>query len=94
MFAIAFDLTVKDAEAHHPKSATQAYTDIAKAVRKFGFERIQGSVYVGNSDDLADLMFAMEALKAMPWFPPSVRDIRGFKVESWSDFTTFMKTKI
>jgi virulence-associated protein VapD len=69
MFAIAFDLTVRDAEAHHPKSATQAYTDIARAVRKYGFARVQGSVYVGNSDNLADLTSAMTALKAMPWFP-------------------------
>ena len=91
MFAIAFDLTVRDAEAHHPKSATQAYADIARAVRNYGFERVQGSVYVGNSDNLADLASAMAALKSMSWFPLAVRDIRGFKVESWSDFTPYMK---
>jgi virulence-associated protein VapD len=94
MFAIAFDLTVRDAAAHHPKSATQAYTDIGKAVGKYGFERVQGSVYVGNSDNLADLMSAMAALKSFPWFPKAVRDIRGFKVESWSDFTPFMRAQI
>ncbi len=25
-------------------------------------------------------------------FPPSVRDIRGFRVEQWSDFTGFIKS--
>lgn len=93
MFAIAFDLTVRDAEAHHPKGATQAYSDIARAVGNYGFERVQGSVYVGNSDDLADLTSAMLALKSMAWFPLAVRDIRGFKVESWPDFTPFMRAK-
>jgi virulence-associated protein VapD len=32
------------------------------------------------------------ALKALPWFPTCVRDIRAFKVEHWSDFTDFMKS--
>ena len=33
----------------------------------------------------------MNALKALPWFAESVKDIRGFRVEQWSDFTPFMK---
>ena len=35
----------------------------------------------------------MNALKAIPWFANSVRDIRAFRVENWSDFTQFMKEK-
>jgi virulence-associated protein VapD len=35
---------------------------------------------------------AMNALKAQPWFPASVRDIRAFRVEQWSDFTSFMQS--
>ena len=34
----------------------------------------------------------MNALKALPWFPTCVRDIRAFKVEHWSDFTDFIKS--
>jgi virulence-associated protein VapD len=37
-------------------------------------------------------MLAMHALKALPWFSASVRDIRAFRVEQWSDFTGFMRT--
>ena len=33
----------------------------------------------------------MSALKALPWFPASVRDIRAFRVEQWSDFTSLIK---
>lgn len=33
----------------------------------------------------------MIALKDIEWFKNSVRDIRAFKVEDWSDFTWFMK---
>ena len=94
MFAIAFDLTVADAEAHHPKGFQAAYLDIARTLAKHGFERIQGSVYKNTSDDMADLMSAILALKAMAWFPVAVRDVRGFRVESWSDFTALVKGKI
>jgi virulence-associated protein VapD len=34
----------------------------------------------------------MNTLKALPWFPASVRDIRAFRVEQWSDLTAFMKS--
>jgi virulence-associated protein VapD len=30
-------------------------------------------------------------LPALPWFARSVRDIRAFRVEQWSDFTSVMK---
>lgn len=40
---------------------------------------------------MANLFGAILALKALPWFPASVRDIRAFKVEHWSDFTAIIK---
>jgi virulence-associated protein VapD len=92
MFAIAFDLVTAKVAVHHPKSISSAYTDIGRALGKVGFEWVQGSVYLNKSDNLAELTSAMSALKAMPWFPLVVRDIRGLRVENWSDFTTFMKT--
>lgn len=91
MFAIAFDLDTNDTERNHPKSVTQAYAEIRNTLKHFGFEWKQGSVYACDKEDLANLFDAMTALKALPWFPTSVRDIRGFRVEQWSDFTPSMK---
>ena len=91
MFAIAFDLVVKDTDQNHPKGVSQAYTDIRDCLRGYDFERVQGSLYITDSDDLANLFQAIMVLKQMPWFPPSVRDIRAFKVEHWSDFTRIIK---
>jgi virulence-associated protein VapD len=54
MFAIAYDLTVADAE--HPRG--QAYLDIASTLRKFGFERVQRSVFASKDNDLASLFRA------------------------------------
>ena len=91
MFAIAFDLTVAETERSHPKGVPQAYAGISITLSKFAFRRIQGSVYVCDSEDLGNLFDAIAALKALPWFPPSVRDVRAFRIEQWSDFTPRIK---
>lgn len=93
MFAIAFDLVVADAAAHHPKGVSAAYSDVGSTLRRFGFERIQGSVYVSENNDMANLFAALLALKALPWFARVVRDIRGFRIENWSDFTPIIQGK-
>ena len=92
MFAIAFDLVVEDTAQHHPKGVAQAYADIRSCLSGYGFERIQGSVYVNDSEDMANLFQAIYALKQMSWLPSSVRDIRAFRIEQWSDFTGVIKT--
>jgi virulence-associated protein VapD len=91
MFAIAFDLVVADTAQHHPKGVSQAYADIGNALANYGFNRVQGSLYTNASEDLANLFAAITALKALPWLPASVRDIRAFRVEQWSDFTKLVK---
>ena len=48
-------------------------------------------MYVTDLDDMTNLFSAILALKALPWFPKSVRDVRGFRVELWSDFTPLVK---
>jgi virulence-associated protein VapD len=92
MFAIGFDLLVHQTELTHPKRVSQAYADIGAVLNRYGFTRVQGSVYVSQGDSLVNVTLAMNALKALPWFAVCVRDIRAFKVEHWSDFTDFIKS--
>ena len=91
MFAVAFDLDCAATQANHPKSLPQAYADIAGVLVKHGFRWEQGSLYLTNDESMANLFLALQALKTMPWFPASVRDIRAFRVEQWSDFTAVVK---
>lgn len=91
MFAIAFDLSVEETVQAHPRGLRQAYVDVGATLGRFGFVRVQGSVYVTEDEDLTKVVRAMNALKALSWFPVSVRDIRAFRVEQWSDFTPLMK---
>jgi virulence-associated protein VapD len=91
MFAIAFDLSVLETEAHHPGGTRQAHRDIERAVGRSGFRRVQGSLYVTETENLLVVTQAINALRALVWFPASVRDIRAFRVEQWSDFTAYVK---
>lgn len=92
MYAVAFDLVVADTETHHPEGVTQAYTEIGAILTEHGFRRVQGSLYVNDNEDMANLFLAIQSLRARPWFPKSVRDIRAFRIEQWSDFTPVVKS--
>ena len=91
MFAIAFDMTVAEIERLHPRNVQAGYLVIARVLGLYGFRWRQGSLYVADDEDLAKLFQAIHALKALPWFPAAVWDIRAFRVEQWSDFTKSMK---
>jgi virulence-associated protein VapD len=91
MFAIAYDLVVADAQMHHPRGHRQAYLDIASTLRKFGFERVQRSVFASRDEDLARLFSAISELRGLDWFRRSVRNIRAFRVERGADCTTIVK---
>ena len=91
MYAVAFDLTVVDTEKHHPKGVSQAYAEIGAILGEHGFRRVQGSLYVTDDEDMANLFLAIQSLRARDWFPKSVRDIRAFRVEQWSDFTSVQR---
>lgn len=92
MYAVAFDLVVSDTVQHHPKGVSQAYTDIGAILAEHDFRRVQGSLYVTEQEDMANLFLAIQALKGHSWFPKSVRDIRAFRIEQWSDFTSVVKS--
>lgn len=91
MYAVAFDLVVGETERHHPKGVTQAYTEMGAILAEYGFRRVQGSLYVTDNEDMANLFLAIQALRTRIWFPKSVRDIRAFRIEQWSDFTPVVK---
>ena len=86
MFAIAFDMDIKELRTTYGEPYNNAYYEIKILLRN-----TQGSVYLTDKDDMANLFAAIYALKKIAWFKASVRDIRAFKVENWSDFTQIVK---
>ena len=92
MFAIAFDMDIKLLRNTYGEPYNNAYYEIKIILRKYNFFNTQGSVYLTENDDMANLFSAIEALKNTTWFKISVRDIRAFKVENWSDFTALVNS--
>jgi virulence-associated protein VapD len=91
MFAISFDMLISDLRENYGNPYNNAYFEIATILEKYDFYRGQGSVFLSTKNDMANLLRAINALKDTTWFKDSVRDIRAFRVEDWSDFTPFIK---
>ena len=93
MYAIAFDLKIDDLKKTYGEPYNRAYDEIRQELEALGFEWTQGSVYmsVAKENTLTTVYRAINRLSAIDWFKKSVRDIRAFKVEDWSDFTDIIK---
>ena len=92
MYAVAFDLEIAKLKEYYGASYTNAYYEVEKQMSAEDFEWIQGSVYIYKGNDGIGKVFdVMNRLKAIDWFRKSVRDVRAFKVEDWSDFTDRIK---
>lgn len=93
MYAIAFDLKIDDLKKTYGEPYNRAYDEIKQELEALGFEWTQGGVYmsVAKENTLTTVYKAINRLSAIDWFKKSVRDIRTFKVEDWSDFTDIVK---
>ncbi len=91
MFALSFDMNIADLEANYGKPYNPAYYEIKRILKQDGFYWFQGSTYMTDSNDLSTIFKAIMDLKQIDWFCKSVRDIRGYRVEDWSDFTSLIK---
>lgn len=93
MYAICFDMEIASLKEHYGDPYNKAYEDIRSTLEKFGFVWKQGSLYVAeqNVNNLTQVYKAINKLASIKWFKDSVRDIRAFKVEDWSDFTDVVK---
>jgi virulence-associated protein VapD len=87
MFAIAFDMSISKLKENFGEPYNNAYFEIKKEMQKCNFYNMQGSIYLTQNNDMANLFKAINGLKEIEWFRKSVRDIRAFRVEDWSDFT-------
>ena len=68
MYAVAFDLVVSETAKHHPKGVSQAYPEIGGILGQYGFECVQGSLYVTEKEDMVNLFQAIIELRNQEWF--------------------------
>ena len=95
MYAIAFDLKIEDLKKFYGDPYNKAYDDIRQELDELGFEWTQGSLYINKNpkNTLTNVYKVINKLSKIEWFRKSVRDIRAFKVEDWSDFTEIVKSE-
>lgn len=93
MFAISFDMVISNLKKYYGEPYNNAYYEISGILESYNFFRTQGSVYLSEINDMSNLIDAIDALIEKEWFANSVRDIRAFRVENWSNFTTRAKRK-
>lgn len=91
MYAISFDMVVSNLKEHFGEPYQKAYYEISKVMFRNGFEWIQGSTYLNKEEDFNSIINVINDLKRIDWFCKSVRDIRGYRVENWSNFTQQFK---
>lgn len=94
MYAIAFDLKIDDLKKNYGEPYNPAYDEIRQEMDGLGFAWTHGSLYISKdaSNSLTTVYKAINRLSQIDWFKKSVRDIRAFKVEDWSDFTEIVKS--
>jgi virulence-associated protein VapD len=88
MYAITFDMDTDTlSKPYHAVSYDNAYSDIGKTLAKYGFDRMQGSVYFGSEkvDPVTCVLAAQDLTQVYSWFGPSVRDIRMLRIEENND---------
>lgn len=56
--------------------------------------RWETSILAIQIENLTHVYRAINRLSKINWFKESVRDIRAFKVEDWSDFTEIVKNNL
>jgi len=93
MYALSFDMEIAKLKEHYGEPYNKAYDEIRMLMSEFDFEWTQGSLYISKNDvnTLTAVYKVINKLSSILWFKQSVKDIRAFKVEDWSDFTEIVK---
>ncbi|BAK45694.1 hypothetical protein [Eggerthella sp. YY7918] len=92
MYGITFDLDTNMLERDYSLSRPKAYGEIERVLLDIGFTHIQYSVYFCKENDgsASFIIKVAQALASLD-FAPAIRDLQGFRVESWSDMTESVK---
>lgn len=88
MYAITFDLDAEKLQRTYPgASCANAHAEIRSFLENRGFERVQGSMYMGDKTITAVtcVLVAADLAHKYDWFRVSVRNIRQLRIEADND---------
>jgi virulence-associated protein VapD len=99
MYAVSFDIDIEKLKTIHPDPNKlkygSSYREINEIMNDAGFLEKQDNFYISmlHRESLVYLYEVIHNLSKIEWFRESVKDIRAFKVEDWSNFTEVVKFK-
>ena len=69
---------------YHNTSYNNAYYDLRNVLEKYGFEHLQGSVYLGQEgvSEAHGTLAIQELTAKFDWFYPCVSNIKFYRIES------------
>lgn len=82
---ITFDMDTKCLNLnYHANSANNAYADIGRLLKKYGFTNIQGSVYLGHPEasEAHGTLAIQELAASYSWFSLCVSNIKFYRIEA------------
>ena len=87
VYAIAFDMDIESLRSNYGDPYNNAYLEIRRILQGHGFTWQQGSVYFGGEriNAVTCVLAAIDLSRQLPWFAPSVRDIRMLRIEELND---------
>jgi len=93
MYAILFDIEKTKLTNVLLKEKHAAYDEIKMIMNEFNFHWVQGGLYISKNDqnNRESIDKVINRLSRIKWFVDSVRDIKAFKVDGWSDLTGIVK---
>ena len=90
MYAIIFELDNQKLQRHYGENINQAYDEIQKELQNLGFA-YKTNLYLTQDNTLTTPYKAIFTLSKIGWFRQSLKQIKVFKVQEWSDFTEFFQ---
>jgi len=69
---------------YHSNSSNNAYADIGRVLKKYGFTNIQGSVYLGSPEasEAHGTIAIQELTASYSWFSSCVSNIKFYRIEA------------
>lgn len=93
MYAIIIDFNTDILTNYFEDPCNMAFDEISHELKGFAFEKTTGNIFIHRleKDGLKDLYRAINRLSTIPWLKDSIRELRAFKIEDWSNFTSIIK---
>ncbi len=95
MLGVTFDLDIHQLEDSYGIPRQKAYAEIEQRLAAIGYKLVQYSVYACPEPQHSELLVVHEtidALKALDWFAPCMKQVIAFEISRWGNITDVFRS--